>query len=424
MSPSRIVVPVLLVLSALKVFAEETPSRPSVIPQPFLALTGARAIDVRSGSIVAGTVVLREGRIVSVGAEPAPSGAEVIDLGGRFVLPGLMDAHTHLDKLSEARRALDSGVTTVRSASVGSYRDVALREMSKKGYIAGPDMLAAGVYVTPNLEETILADPELGALIGGVDSPEKLRLLVRVNLAHGVDVIKTRGTERAGTPATDPREQVYTEGELLAVVEEAATGGVPVFAHAHGDEGSRAAVLAGVRSIDHGTYLSDATLALMKERGTYFVPTYATVVDLVEPGGDYDHPVVNVRGRHMLPRLERSIQKALELGVPIVTGADTRYGPESVTRVSHEVAHLVRLGMTPLQAIQSATIVAAGLLRIESKTGALEPGLEADLIVVEENPLQDIRNLQDVLMVVSNGRLALNRLPFAKGERLRATSGR
>jgi imidazolonepropionase-like amidohydrolase len=386
-----------------------------VLPQPVLALTHAEVVDVRTGEIAHNvTLVAREGRIVSIGGGAAPAGAQVIDMAGKFLLPGLMDAHTHLDTIAASRRALLSGVTTVRSASVGSFRDVALRDMSKAGYIAGPDMLAAGVFVTPNLEDTMLADPALVGLAGGVRTAEQLRLVVRVNLAHGVDVIKTRGTERAGTPDTDPREQVYSEDELRVIVEEAARKNVPILAHAHGEEGARAAVLAGVRSIEHGTFLSDDTLRLMKEKGTFLVPTFSTLIDLVEPGGDYDNPVVHNRGLFMIPRARRMIQHARALGVRIVTGTDSSYGPESITRVSHEIANFVDIGLTPLEALQAATITAAELFRIEKQTGALEPGLEADIIAVDENPLENIRAVQDVLLVVSNGRIALNRTVFQR----------
>jgi imidazolonepropionase-like amidohydrolase len=386
-----------------------------VIPQPYLAFTNANVVDVRGGTIAHDAmVVVRDGRIVSVGHGTVPAGAMVVDLRGKYLVPGLMDAHTHLDNLAAARRALETGVTTVRSASVGSFRDVAIREMSRAGYIAGPDMLAAGLFVTPNLEDAVLADPTIGNLISGVRGEARLRQLVRANLAHGVDVIKTRGTERAGRPETDPRQQVYTEAELTAVVSEAAAKGIPVLAHAHGDEGAYAAVRAGVRSIEHGTYLSDSTLALMKAKGTFFVPTYSTLIDLLEPGGDYDDPVTRVRAMHMIPRAEETIAKARQLGIRIAAGADVSYTPQSITRIAHEVANFVKLGMTPLEALRSATTVTAELFGIETKTGAIEPGLEADLIVVERNPLDNIRTLQDVLFVMSNGRIAVDRLQFSR----------
>jgi imidazolonepropionase-like amidohydrolase len=236
--------------------------------------------------------------------------------------------------------------------------------------------------------------------------------VVRINLDRGVDVIKTRATERAGLPEQDPRKQVYDEVQLRAVVDEAATRRVPVLVHAHGDEGAYAATAAGASTIEHGTYLSDSTLALMKRRGTCFTPTYVTVVDLSMPGGDYDDPMLQVRGRHMLPRLEHTIRRATALGIPVITGVDTQYGPQSTSRVSQEVEAFTRFGMTPLAALQSATSVAAQCLGLAGRTGSLRVGLEADLIVVERNPLDDIRALQDVLVVVSDGRVALKRIPF------------
>jgi len=382
------------------------------IPQPHVALAHANVVDVTTGHIQRDvTLVLRDGRIVSVGPGPAPAGAEVIDLGGRYVLPGLMDAHTHLDNLAAARRALESGVTTIRSATVGSYRDVTLRELVKAGYVAGPDVLAAGVFVRAELGDGVLADPALGPLMGSrVVTPEAIRALVRVNLDHGVDVIKTAATERAGLPNTDPRVQTYDETQLRAIVEEAATRNAPVEAHAHGDEGARAAVLAGIRSIEHGTYLSDSTLRLMKERGTFLVPTYSTLFDLVEPAGDYDDPVLKIRGTHMIPRMERTIRSAHAMGVKLVTGADNGYSAQSITRVSHEVVRFTQLGLTPLEAIRAATTNAAELFRIQDRTGRIAAGLEADVIVVEENPLENVVTVQDPLLVISNGRIGLNRL--------------
>lgn len=389
-------------------------------PPPVVVITNASLVDGARGAFARNaTVVLRDGRIGEIveGTFAPPPGATVIDARGRFLLPGLIDAHTHVASLSAARRALESGVTTIRSASVGAFQDVALREAVKQGTIAGPDVVAAGVFVTPELGESMLADPRLARLAGCVTSEAALRELVRINLDRGVDVIKTRGTERAGLANTDPRKQVYSEAQLSWIVDEAAKGGIPVMAHAHGDEGAYAAVKAGARSIEHGTFLSDSTLQLMKQRGTFLVPTYITVYDLTQPGGDYDEPALTIRGQFMLPVLGETVRRAHRLGVRIATGGDTSYGPESLSRISGEAAAFVQLGMTPLEAIRAATSTAADLLGIGSRTGSLTPGYEADLILVESNPLQDIRALADVLVVISNGRVVLNRTPFAKGAR-------
>jgi imidazolonepropionase-like amidohydrolase len=341
----------------------------------------------------------------------------VIDAAGRWVAPGMIDVHTHIASLASARRAIDAGVTTVRSASVPAFQDVVMRDEARDGQIIAPDILATGVFVTPELGETILADPRLGALAGGVRTPEELRLVVRVNADRGVNWIKTRGTERAGLPETDPRQQTYTEAQLRAIVEAATARGIPVMAHAHGDEGAYAAVAAGVRSIEHGTYLSDSTLRLMRARGTWLVPTLSTIVDLTTPGGDYDNPVLVLRGQHMAPRIEETIRHARAIGVRIAAGADTDYGPSSVTRISHEVLRFVALGMTPLEALTTATSGAAELLGIGDRTGRVAVGLEADLILLERDPLVEPATLQDVLVVVTNGRVVRNRLPFARMDR-------
>ncbi len=385
-----------------------------------VVLLNANVIDgVSDAPVRNATVVAAEGRIVSIGRAPAalPPNAEVIDVQGRWVIPGLMDAHTHLSSTDEMKRAVASGVTTVRSASVAHYEDVGLRELVRIGALAGPEVLAAGTYVTPDLGETILSDPRLARLHAGVQSVEEIRHLVRVNLDRGADVIKTRTTERAGTPTTDPRMQVYSERQLRAVVEEAATRGAFVLTHAHGDEGAWSAVSAGVRSIEHGTFLSDSTIALMVRKGTFLVPTYVTLKDLVEPGGDYDDPLVHNRGLFMLPIAREMVKRAKRAGVKIATGVDTHYGAESVSRVLQEmVAFVEEMDFTPMEAIRSATVVNAQLFGIEKRTGSLRPGMEADLVVVTGNPLADIRTVQDAIVVLSNGRVALNRLPFGKRE--------
>lgn len=389
---------------------------PNAATHAQVAITNASVVDVTTGAITKNATIVVQGRtIASIATRGAvPAGAHVIDVAGRFVTPGLIDAHTHIATLASARRALESGVTTVRSASVPHYEDVVLRDLVNNGVLAGPDMVAAGVFVTPDLGETILADPTLGAYASGVRTPAALRGVVRVNLAHRVDVIKTRSTERAGLPNTDPRRQVYTEADLKVIVDEAATARIPVMVHAHGDEGAYAAVAAGARSIEHGTFLSDSTLRLMQAKGVFLVPTLSTLHDLGLPGGDYDDPVLTLRAQFMIPRANATIRAAHALGVRIAAGVDTDYGPASLSRVSHEVLRFTELGFTPLEALQTATIVAAELLGISARTGRLAPGLEADFIVVEGNPLDDPRALQDALVVVSNGTVGMNRLPFGR----------
>lgn len=378
-------------------------------------LQNVNVVEVESGQILSNqSLLISNGKIIQIASSPARTSADYtsIDLEGKYVIPGFIDAHTHISSVDAAIRAMESGVTTARSASTPAYQDVSLRDMVLMGQLAGPEILAAGVFVTPDLGESILADPRLGEFIDGVTSEEALRRVVQINADRGVDVIKTRGTERAGLPNTDPRKQTYTEEQISFIVDEARKFQLPVMAHAHGDEGAYAAVKAGVISIEHGTYLSDRTLRLMKDKGTYLVPTYTTVVDLVEPGGDYDNPILTFRGKHMLPSLQKVVKKALELGVKIAAGADTRYGPQSITRISTELENFVQLGMTPQDALRAGTVNGAELLGIKDRTGTLKEGMEADLLVIQGNPLEDIGFVHDVLMVMSNGQIVMKRIPF------------
>jgi imidazolonepropionase-like amidohydrolase len=389
------------------------------IPQPALALTNANVLDVTTGSVQRGvTVLIRDGKIESIAAGASSSDKRYVplDVRGRYVVPGLIDAHVHLGNLRALRTALESGVTTVRSSGVSSFVDVGMRDLVKSGAVIGPDVLAAGYHVRPVIAEEAYFDaPALADLMfRRVTTTDALRRVVQANLARGVDWIKTLATERAGTPDTDPRKQVYTEAELRAIVEEAATRKVPVQAHAHGTEGALAAVKAGVRSIEHGTYLSDEALQLMAQQGTFFDPTMEAVKDVAAPGGDYDNRDLQLRGQHMLPRLREAIGRAHKLGVKIVAGSDTGYGPTSVGRVSLEVANLIDAGMSPLAALQSATIVNAEMLMRDQQIGRVAPGFEADLIVVERNPLEYVPTLQDPLLVISNGRVGLDRLTFGR----------
>ncbi len=404
---------ILLVLAAVAVAAQ----RPAVAPQEPITLINASVVDVRTGAITRNSaVVMRAGRVESVGSpSTGAAGGRTIDLRGRYVVPGLIDAHVHIGSIAQMRAALESGVTTVRSAGASHFADVGLRELVKRGALAGPDMVAAGYHVRPGVAEQFFLDfPDHGDLLAGTSGAEALRRMVRANLSRGVDWIKTNATERAGTPNTDPRRQLYSQEELRILVVEAGAKNIPVMAHAHGAEGADAAVRAGVRSIEHGTYLSDETLQLMAKQGTYFDPTADIVNDLAEPGGDYDNAGLKRRGEMMQPILKAAIGRANKLGVRIVAGSDTGYGPNSIARVSREIGMLVDAGLTPLQALQAATTTNAEMLRLEKQIGLVASGFEADLLVVDGNPLDNVRTLLDPLLVISNGRVVLDRLTFGK----------
>jgi imidazolonepropionase-like amidohydrolase len=371
-----------------------------------LALTNANVIDgVSEQPIRQATVIVRDGKIVSVAtATPnIPTGATVIDLKGMWLLPGLIDAHVHFTDLAAARIALSSGVTTVRTGSSTRFIDVGIRELNHAGIANVPDVVAAGYQVVRQPPEVFFLDfPKMLDLMQGVRGPENVRRMVRALAERGVNVIKILATERAGLPQTDPRRRTFTDEELAAATDEAKRSGLAVMAHAHGDEGAAAAVRAGVRTIEHGTYLSDQTLALMKERGTYLVPTFTTTM---REEGD---AIVAARQRANLPRRRAMTARALKLGVRIVAATDIEY--DDKYRLQDEIVEFVRLGMSPMGAIKSATTVAAECLTIDARTGAIKPGLEADLIVVEGDPLADIEAIRDVILVLNNGKVAVNRL--------------
>jgi imidazolonepropionase-like amidohydrolase len=381
-------------------------------PSP-LAIIHANVIDgVGSEPLRDVTVIVRNGRVEQIGKSNPPAGATVLDLKGKWLLPGFVDAHAHIANLTAARTALASGTTTARDLGVNHFFDIGVRELNHGGAGDLPDIVAAGYHVRPRPAEELFVDlPKLADLRGKeLSGADAVRRIVRAQIERGVNVIKTMSTERAGLPDTDPRKRIFTDEEIAAIVDEARKSGIYVAAHAHGDEGAYAAVKAGVRSIEHGTYLSDATLALMKERGTYFDPTIATVADLIEPGGDYDNAILSIRGRHMLPRVRETAAKAWKMGIKLIAGTDTGYGPQSNRRMPHEVIELVGIGMPPMDAIKAATSTSAECMGIEKRTGSIRPGLEADFIAIERDPLADIRNLQDVILVINNGKIIVNRL--------------
>ncbi|HSD69526.1 MAG TPA: amidohydrolase family protein [Woeseiaceae bacterium] len=359
------------------------------------------------------TVLVRDGRIESIvtGTADIPDGAQVVDLANRWMLPGLIDAHVHLSDLDSARNALRAGVTTVRSLGSNHFVDVGIRELRGSGAADLPDVVAAGYHVRHHMSEQFFIDtPQLWTTMNGLSGEADVRNAVRALAARNVDVIKVMATERAGVSDADPLKRVLSDAELAAAADEARSAGLAVAAHAHTDEAARAAVLAGVRSIEHGTLLSEETLALMRDRGTCLVPTLSFWQDMLDAGGDYDDPVLKARAEALLPRVSQATALAWRMGVAVAAGSDMTYRPGGSRRVADEVAGLVSTGLPPMEAIKAATSVAAKCLDIGTGTGAVRPELEADLVVVASDPLRDIGALRDVLLVVNDGVVVIDRL--------------
>ena len=420
------VITVLLVFSSAAALAQDPYERPTlasrasladeagVIPQLHISMTNANVVDVRNGEVLAGVAVtVRDGVIVSVDRNAPPDGAEVADMMGRYITPGLFEGHFHGGNVGAAQRALVSGVTTAKGASVGGYTDVALKEMVEAGYLVGPDILPAGVYVTPELGNTnaVLADPRLRKYTNRVlHGEEALRDVVAINADRGVEWIKTRSSglsSRTGGP--DALAQVYSDEELEAIVDESRKHGMKVSCHAHGIEVVIAAIEAGCTSVEHASYINETGLELMKQRGTLWIPTYISVTGFQLPHDDYNSTIARQRWPHLVENLGRMIRKGHEMGITILTAVDSGYGPESVYRVAGEINAFIDFGMTPLEALQSATIRSAEAYGLADVTGAVEPGLQADLLVFDRNPLEQPSVLHNPLMVMSNGRIGLNR---------------
>ncbi len=353
------------------------------------------------------------GRIAEI--RPALPNAAGLDLRGYYLLPGFVDAHAHIEDPAAARRALQSGVTTVRVLGDAYLKALATRDLIRTGYVEGPEMLVSAGHIRPRLGEPfILSFPQFGQYLNDpLTGPDNVRAVAVAVIARGADVLKVGASERAGLANTDPRRQELSYEEMKAVVEEATKAGLYVAAHAHDRQGANAAVRAGVRSIEHGTYLDDETLALMKAKGTFLVPTLAIMSPLGDPRGDgADAIALQLRTRAMMRPLRDAVKKAHALGISIAAGTDGDYGEGDGARVrpAHEIEELVAVGLTPAEAISAATYQSARALGIDHRTGSIAVGLEADLLVVERDPRADTSTLYAPLFVVSNGRSVVNRL--------------
>jgi imidazolonepropionase-like amidohydrolase len=398
-------------------------------------IRAGRLVEVVAGEVLTDQLLIARGeRIESVG--PYDDGPVDVDLSNHTVLPGLIDCHAHLigevesghgyaalvqrtgaqEALSGVRNARDTimaGFTSVRD--VGTFRafvDVALRDAIEAGDVLGPRMLCAGAYVTSSGgggDVTGLA-PDVDAVVprdlrfGVANSPDEVRKAVREILHGGADFIKVIATGAVLTKGTVPSAPEFSEAEIRAAVEEAALYETHVAAHAHGAEGIKRAVRAGVRSIEHGSLMDDESIALMAEHGTFLVADVWMGDWSIEQGEREGwSPDVMRKLRETTDVQREGFAKAVEAGVRIAFGTDSGTYPHGMN--AKQFASMVKYGMTPLEAIRSATVVAAELLGWRDRVGALEPGLFADLIAVEGDVMNDVDLLTDVAFVMKGGRV-------------------
>ena len=392
-------------------------------------------LDVKTGNMLSGQAIVIEGdKIVSVGsaadAKLSPA-TQTIDLPNATVLPGLIDAHTHLtfdpanlgyeglgisyprEALFGARNArvtLEAGFTTVRNVGAGGYSDVALRDAINAGDVPGPRMLVSGpaMGITGgHCDDNLLAPQFHATELGVADGVDAVRHKVRENIKYGADLIKICATGGVMSKGDDPNASQYTREEMKAIVEEAHRLRRKVAAHAHGAEGVSWASDAGVDSIEHGHLMDDSSIATLKKNGTYIVPTLYLMDWNRENLGKRNAPDYVVRKMQAVSAVgQDTLKKAFAAGVKVAFGTDAAVYPHGLN--AHEFAVYVRLGMSPLQAIQTATIHGADLLGWSSKIGTLEAGKWADLIAVEGDPLKDVTTLERVKFVMKSGEVVTN----------------
>ena len=427
--PRSVTWPIFLVLAAALSLA------PSALLAKDIYLEAGRLIDVQAGNVLTGQCIsITDDKITAIAScGPTPKGAERVDWSGFTVLPGLIDLHTHLADAGQsadlalplktspaataligahnARLTLEAGFTTVRD--VGTYRgltDIALRDAINAGHVPGPRMFVAGAYITipkgggelngviPN--DQLPSDMRLGV----ASTPEEAAAKTAFLIAQGADFIKTIATGAVLAIGTEPGEPEMTEDQLRAVVETARAKGVFVTAHAHGAVGIKNAIRAGVRSIEHASLIDDDALAMAKASGTWLVMDIYNGDYIDDIGTKEGWPEEYLRKNRETTDVQRvGFMKAVKRGVKLAYGTDSGVYPHGQN--AKQFAYMVRYGMTPMQAIQSATIRAAELLGKEKMLGAIAAGRFADLVAIKANPLTNITALEHIALVMKDGKI-------------------
>lgn len=369
------------------------------------------------------TITITDGRIEKIQpSSQTHQSSEVsrrIDLRGAWVLPGLIDAHVHLYDIQSAQRILADGITTARSMFATGYQDVGLKALYSRGNKDLPQILASGFPVVahpntfrPDISGLFLDNPDLDDLRLldriGVDGA---RRIVDDNAKRHVDWVKLFANGRAGVLSADPNSRDLNDEELEAAVKEATALGIPAAVHGFSDDGVSAAVRAGVRTVEHGSLITEPTIRLMREHGVCLTPTLSVIYAYLNPGANAspEDKALAARMQTMFAGSRQAITIAKRLGVTIIAGTDTVYESEEDRTVIDEILRLADAGLSPAEALDAATVKSATCLGIDRQKGSVRTGLDADLVVYQSDPTKDLRVLRNPLMVITRGSIYLDR---------------
>jgi imidazolonepropionase-like amidohydrolase len=414
---------------------------------PRTLLRAGKVLDVHTGKETAAQTIVIEGENISAvsptASTPAKPGDRVVDLTAYTLMPGLIDVHTHLTMatnfdpyfelsmtpgkeaiigVENAKVTLEAGFTSVRNVGANGFTDVALRDEINAAHIPGPHMQVSGppLGITGgHMDENLL--PEQYHVVGeGVaDGIPAVQHMVRQNIKYGADLIKIGASGGVLSKGDDPQASQYTKEEMQAIVADAHRLGRKVAAHAHGAQAILWASEAGVDSIEHGSYLDDAGIAMMLKHGTYLVPT-AYLIDWMQQNGNL--PAFYQQKMHDVSAVEKqNAIKAIKAGVKVALGTDAAVYPHGLN--AHELdVYVNQFGMSPLAAIQTGTVNAADLMGWTAKTGSLDPGKWADIIAVSGDPLADVKILQHVPFVMKSGVIYKNEAQPTQVDKLVASA--